>query len=211
MTTESQQTTEPVIIKKYANRRLYNTDTSSYVTLDDLAIMVKAEQDFVVFDAKTGEELTHSVLTQIIFEQEAKGHNLLPIRFLRQLIGFYGDSIEKIVPSYLEISLDSLIKDQDRIRKQFSSTFGANAFDAMHEQTQQNIAMFERALSMFSPFSAPGGMPDDQPSDLPQSPAQKQEKAHPGKTDPAAQGDELQTLKDEMQAMQEKLDQLSRR
>jgi len=211
VTTDFQQTNEPIIIKKYANRRLYNTDTSSYVTLDDLAIMVKAERDFVVYDAKTGEDLTHSVLTQIIFEQEGKGHNLLPIRFLRQLIGFYGDSIEKIVPSYLEISLDSLIKDQDRIRKQFSSTFGTNAFDAMHEQTQQNIAMFERALSMFSPFGAPGSAPGGQPSDQPLSPVKNQEKEHPGKTDQDAKGDDLQTLKDEMQAMQEKLNQLSRR
>ena len=111
---------EPVIIKKYANRRLYNTDTSSYVTLDDLAQMVRLERDFVVFDAKSGEDLTHSVLTQIIVEQESKGQNLLPIPFLRQLIRFYGDSMQGLVPSYLEFSLDSLTHQQERLRRQFT-------------------------------------------------------------------------------------------
>jgi polyhydroxyalkanoate synthesis repressor PhaR len=112
---------EPVVIKKYANRRLYNTETSTYVTLDDLAAMVKSGRDFVVFDAKTGDDLTHAVLTQIIVEQENRtgGQTLLPIPFLRQLIRFYGDSVERMVPSYLQVSLETLAKEQDRFRKQF--------------------------------------------------------------------------------------------
>ena len=116
---------EPVVIKKYANRRLYNTETSTYVTLDDLAAMVRADRDFVVFDAKTGDDLTHAVLTQIIVEQESRmgGQTLLPIPFLRQLIRFYGDSIGRMVPSYLQISLETLTKEQERFRKQFASAF----------------------------------------------------------------------------------------
>jgi polyhydroxyalkanoate synthesis repressor PhaR len=148
---------EPVVIKKYANRRLYNTETSTYVTLDDLAAMVKGERDFVVFDAKTGDDLTHSVLTQIIVDQEhQKGtETLLPIPFLRQLIRFYGASIERFVPSYLQISLETLAKEQDRYRKQFTGAFTpAGAFEAYQEQARKNLAMFEQAMAMFSPFGA---------------------------------------------------------
>src|SRR5262245_14002296 len=146
---------EPVVIKKYANRRLYNTETSTYVTLDDLAAMVKSERDFVVFDAKTGDDLTHSVLTQIIVDQEhQKGsETLLPIPFLRQLIRFYGASIERFVPSYLQISLETLAKEQERYRKQFTGAFTpAGAFEAYQEQARKNLAMFEQAMLMFSPF-----------------------------------------------------------
>lgn len=144
-----------IVIKKYANRRLYNTDTSSYVTLDDLATMVRAERDFVVFDARTGEDLTRAVLTQIIVEQESKGNqNLLPIGFLRQLIRFYGNSMERLVPSYLEYSLDTLTREQEKYREQFADTFGSAAFDSMQEQTRKNLAIFERALNMFAPFTS---------------------------------------------------------
>ena len=146
---------EPVVVKKYANRRLYNTETSTYVTLDDLAAMVKAERDFVVFDAKTGDDLTHAVLTQIIVDQESqkRGETLLPIPFLRQLIRFYGASIERFVPSYLQISLESLAKEQERFRKQFAGAFTpAGAFEAYQEQARKNLAMFEQAMLMFSPF-----------------------------------------------------------
>src|SRR3979411_2285107 len=117
---------EPITIKKYANRRLYNTGTSTYVTLEDLASMVKAGEDFVVFDAKTNEDITRSVLTQIIFEQENKegGQNLLPINFLRQLIRFYGDSMQMMVPRYLEVSIDSLTREQPKFREQISKAFG---------------------------------------------------------------------------------------
>jgi polyhydroxyalkanoate synthesis repressor PhaR len=157
---------EPVVIKKYANRRLYNTETSTYVTLDDLAVMVKGERDFVVFDAKSGDDLTHSVLTQIIVDQESRmgSQTLLPIPFLRQLIRFYGDSIERLVPSYLQVSLDTLTKEQERFRKSFAGAFTpAGAFEAYQEQARKNLAMFEQAMKMFSPFThaKPPGKPED--------------------------------------------------
>ena len=146
---------EPVTIKKYANRRLYNTGTSTYVTLEDLAAMVKKGEDFVVFDAKSGEEITRSVLTQIIFEQENKqGQNLLPITFLRQLIRFYGDSMQMLVPRYLEVSIDSLTRQQEKMRQQMTQAFGANpGFGAIEDQVRRNMEMFERAFAMFVPFS----------------------------------------------------------
>src|ERR671921_2340223 len=134
---------EPITIKKYANRRLYNTGTSTYVTLEDLAVMVKQGEDFVVYDAKTGEDITRSVLAQIIFEQENKeGQNLLPIAFLRQLIRFYGDSMQALVPSYLEFSIDNLTRDQEKLREQMSHAFGPGAFQAMQEQVRTNMAWF---------------------------------------------------------------------
>lgn len=144
---------QPVIIKKYANRRLYNTETSSYVTLDDLGEMVRGERDFLVYDAKTREDLTRSVLTQIIVEEEGKGQNLLPIGFLRQLIRFYGHSIEHLVPKYLEFSLETLTREQEKYHNQFANVFSNAAFEAMQEQARQNIAMFERAMAMFGPFA----------------------------------------------------------
>src|SRR5438309_7710554 len=126
---------EPIKIKKYANRRLYNTGTSTYVTLEDLAVMVKAGQDFVVFDAKTGEDITRSVLAQIIFEQENKeGQSLLPITFLRQLIRFYGDSMQTLVPRFLEVSISSLTKEQEKFRQQVAQAFGTGAFGTLEDQ-----------------------------------------------------------------------------
>lgn len=206
MSTDSQSSAEPVVIKKYANRRLYNTDTSSYVTLDDLAEMARSDRDFVVYDAKSGDDLTHAVLTQIIVEQESKGENLLPIRFLRQLIRFYGDSVGRMVPSYLEMSIDSLTREQDRYRKQFASSFGTSALDALQEQTKQNMAVFEKALGMFTPFKAgeqPGGPAAGASVD-----AREKDSAGNGVEN---NGDDIQALKDELSEMQEKLDQLSRR
>src|ERR1700730_12378240 len=144
---------EPVTIKKYANRRLYNTGTSTYVTLEDLAVMVKEGEDFVVFDAKTGEEITRSVLTQIIFEQENKGQNLLPITFLRQLIRFYGDSMQMLVPHYLVVSIESLTREQEKFRHQMSQAFGAGPFAPLEDQVRRNMEMFERAFAMFAPFA----------------------------------------------------------
>ncbi|MCT4656593.1 MAG: polyhydroxyalkanoate synthesis repressor PhaR [Cohaesibacter sp.] len=149
MTKKNEQT----VIKKYANRRLYNTGTSTYVTLEDLSEMVKAEDDFVVYDAKSGDDITRSVLTQIIFEHENKGQNLLPIAFLRQLIRFYGDSMQTLVPSYLDFSMQNLAKDQDQLRKQLSDSFGNSAFEAMEEQVRRNSEMFENAMNMFMPFT----------------------------------------------------------
>ena len=138
---------EPITIKKYANRRLYNTGTSTYVTLEDLAVMVKAGEDFVVYDAKTGEDITRSVLTQIIFEQENKeGQNLLPINFLRQLIRFYGDSMQMLVPRYLEVSIDSLTREQDKFREQMTQAFGVGGFGPLEDQVRRNMEMFEAHL-----------------------------------------------------------------
>ena len=155
-----------IVIKKYANRRLYNTGSSSYVTLEDLAELVKAGDDFVVFDAKTGEDITRPVLTQIIFEAEnsTTGQNLLPIQFLRQLIRLYGDQMQSFVPSYLEMSLDAFSKQQERMREQMAGTFAAApGFGLFDEQVKQNLALFDRAIKMFTPRgrlhrpSRPGG------------------------------------------------------
>src|SRR3974390_3572764 len=145
----------PVIIKKYANRRLYNTGTSTYVTLEDLAAMVKKGEDFAVYDAKSGEDITRSVLTQIIFEQENKegGQNLLPITFLRQLIRFYGDSMQMLVPRYLEVSIESLTREQEKFREQMAQAFGVGAFTSLEDQVRRNMEMFERAFAMFAPFA----------------------------------------------------------
>jgi polyhydroxyalkanoate synthesis repressor PhaR len=155
--------TAPITIKKYANRRLYNTATSSYVTLDHLCQMVKDGVDFVVYDAKTGEDITRSVLTQIIVEEESKGQNLLPISFLRQLIGFYGDNMGWVVPRYLEYSMQSLARNQEQMRDYFQNTLGGMfPFGTFEEVGKQNLAMFERAMRMFTPFAPTdaGGKPE---------------------------------------------------
>ena len=145
---------EPVTIKKYANRRLYNTGTSTYVTLEDLASMVKNGEDFVVYDAKTGEDITRSVLAQIIFEQENKeGQSLLPITFLRQLIRFYGDSMQMLVPRFLEASIESLSKEQGKFREQITQAFGVGAFGPLEDQVRRNMEMFEKTFDMFAPFA----------------------------------------------------------
>jgi polyhydroxyalkanoate synthesis repressor PhaR len=189
------KTAEPVTIKKYANRRLYNTGTSTYVTLEDLAAMVKNGEDFVVYDAKTSEDITRSVLTQIIFEQENKeGQNLLPIAFLRQLIRFYGDSMQMLVPRYLEVSIESLTREQEKFRQQLAQTFGVGAFPSLEEQVRRNMDMFERAFAMFAPFArreAQGGEPA----------------AEPGK--PASKGGDIDDLKRQLEDMQKKVDRLS--
>ena len=156
---------KPTTIKKYANRRLYDTGTSTYVTLEDLAAMVKRGEDFIVVDAKSGDDITRPVLAQIIFEQEGKeGQSLLPIAFLRQLIRFYGDSMQMLVPSYLEFSIDKLTKEQQKFREQFTSALPAGplteptrvAFAAMEEQARKNMAVFRQALTMFNPFGVEG-------------------------------------------------------
>ena len=144
---------DTVIIKKYANRRLYNTATSSYVTLDYLADMVKNGQDFTVYDAKSNEDITHSVLTQIIFEEENKGKNLLPIQFLRQLIKLYGDNLQAFVPSYLEMSMEAFSRNQDRMRSQMREAFGAApGYQMFEDMARQNMALFDQAMKMFSPM-----------------------------------------------------------
>ena len=144
---------ERIVIKKYANRRLYNTDSSAYVTLEHLAEMVREGVDFVVYDAKTNEDITRSVLTQIIFEEESRGENLLPIQFLRQLITFYGDSMQSLVPTYLEMSLDAFTRQQEQFRSQFAGAFGAApGAELYQEQVRKNLAMFDNAMRMFTPF-----------------------------------------------------------
>ena len=191
---------EPTTIKKYANRRLYNTGTSTYVTLEDLAEMVKSGEDFVVFDAKSGEDITRSVLTQIIFEQENKGQNLLPITFLRQLIRFYGDSIQNLIPTYLDFSIDSLVREQEKLRKQMTSAFGSNTMmpgglDAIGDQVRRNTEMFEQAMRMFLPFGA-----GRERADAPATPA--------GEAGGKAESD-LDALKRQLDQVQKRLDKLS--
>ena len=163
-----------IVIKKYANRRLYNTGTSTYVTLEDLAKMVKKGEDFTVQDAKTGDDITHSVLTQIIFEQEAKTNNtLLPISFLRQLIGYYGDQMQMVVPSFLEHSMKAFTEQQVQMREQVTRAFGETPLtknlqapmQMMEEQVKRNTEMFHQAMQMFSPFMAPAATPEKKPTE----------------------------------------------
>jgi len=143
----------PITIKKYANRRLYNTATSSYVTLDYLAQMVKDGTEFVVYDAKTGDDLTRQVLTHIIVEEEGKGQNLLPIGFLRHLISFYGDSLESVIPNYLDYSMKTFARNQEQMRDYVQDTMGGlDPMSQLGEMGKQNVAMFEEAMKMFMPF-----------------------------------------------------------
>ena len=190
---------EAVVVKKYANRRLYNTETSTYVTLEDLAKMVRGDRDFVVYDAKNGDDLTHAVLTQIIVEQESRegGQALLPIPFLRQLIRFYDDSIARMVPSYLQFSLENLVKEQGKFREQFASAFTnpTAAFEFYQKQARNNMAMFEQAFSVWANF-APTGKPGE---------------ANAASPVPNAQRDELGELKSQLAAMQQKIEKLSQR
>ena len=183
---------EPVTIKKYANRRLYNTGTSTYVTLEDLAAMVKAGEDFVVNDAKTGEDITRQVLAQIIFDQENKeGQSLLPIAFLRQIIRFYGDSMQMLVPRYLEVSIESLAREQEKFRQHMAQTFGGGPFGALEDQVRRNMEMFERAFTMFLPFAQKNAANAANPA-----------------AEPAAEGENIDELKKQVSEMQKRLDRL---
>jgi polyhydroxyalkanoate synthesis repressor PhaR len=161
----------PVVVKKYANRRLYNTEASSYVTLDHLAQMVKEGREFVVYDAKSGEDITRQVLTQIIVEEEAKGSNLLPIGFLRQLISFYGDSLQGLVPRYLEHSMSTFARQQEQMRRAMQQTMEGFFPFNMEEVSKQNMAMMERAFSLFAPFYRPTGQGPDAAPATPQDEA----------------------------------------
>ncbi|WP_072371185.1 polyhydroxyalkanoate synthesis repressor PhaR [Hyphomicrobium sp. NDB2Meth4] len=191
---------EAVVIKKYANRRLYNTETSTYVTLEDLASMVRSDRDFVVYDAKTGDDLTHSVLTQIIVEQENRqgGQTLLPVPFLRQLIRFYDDSIGRMVPGYLQFSLENLVKEQEKIRAQFATAFSnpTAAFEVYQDQARKNMQMFEQALSMWSPFTG-----------VPGTGKMRTEGEKPGAK--PGEASEITELKAQLASMQQKIDKLS--
>ena len=142
----------PVVVKKYANRRLYNTETSSYITLENLADMIRAGRDFVVYDAKSSEDITRGVLTQIIVEEESKGTSMLPTPFLRQLIGFYGDSLQGVVPRYLETAMSSFARQQQQLRQVVTQTFSPFIPPSVEEMSRQNLAMIEKAMGMFNPF-----------------------------------------------------------
>jgi len=171
----------PVVVKKYANRRLYNTETSSYITLDNLADMIRAGRDFVVYDAKSGDDITRGVLTQIIVEEESKGTSMLPTPFLRQLIGFYGDSLQGVVPRYLETAMSSFARQQQQLRQAVQQTLSPFMPASVEEMSRQNLAMIERAMSLFNPFhrgaeplppapagdgAAPAAPPAEDPTEL---------------------------------------------
>jgi len=191
---DTSKTQIPVVIKKYANRRLYNTQTSSYVTLDHLCEMVKAGTEFEVHDARSGEDITRSVLTQIIFEEEAKGQSLLPIHFLRQLIRLYGDSMQAFVPGYLDLSMQSFTKNQEAMRTRIAEAFGGGG-QTLENLTRQNFAMFERAMQMFSPFAS-GRRPEES-------------EPKPNGASETKPSDEISELKGEIEAMRKQLAELS--
>lgn len=191
---------QPTTIKKYANRRLYNTGTSTYVTLEDLAAMVKEGEDFLVYDAKTGDDITRSVLAQIIFEQENKaGQNLLPTTFLRQLIRFYGDSMQMVVPKYLEQSIATLTQEQEKFRKQIANTLSGTPFAPLEEQVRRNMELFQQTFSMFKPFVPPTTRPAASTEPEPDAGAE------------APKDSNIDDLRQQMKEMQERLDQMSKK
>ncbi|WP_298882064.1 polyhydroxyalkanoate synthesis repressor PhaR [uncultured Bradyrhizobium sp.] len=189
---------QPTTIKKYANRRLYNTGTSTYVTLEDLAAMVKDGEDFLVYDAKTGDDITRSVLAQIIFEQENKaGQNLLPTTFLRQLIRFYGDSMQMVVPKYLEQSIATLTQEQEKFRKQIANTLSGTPFAPLEEQVRRNMELFQQTFSMFKPFAPPARSATPEP--------EADANAEPAKDT------NIDDLRQQMKDMQERLERMSKK
>lgn len=214
---------DAVVIKKYANRRLYNTQTSTYVTLEDLADMVRSDKDFVVYDAKSGNELTHAVLTQIIVEQESRkdGQPLLPVPFLRQLIRFYDDQIGRMVPSYLQFSLENLVKEQENLRQHFAKAFAnptvapAAAFEVYQDMARQNMAMFEQAMSMWGSFGAAarsGGKGDGTVNSGTTGDDGKTESKTPSLNATGSDENdskELRDLRQQLEVMQAKIDRLS--
>ncbi len=191
----------PITIKKYANRRLYNTATSSYVTLDHLCQMVQEDIDFVVYDAKTGDDITRAVLTQIIVEEEAKGQNLLPINFLRQLIGFYGDNMQWMVPRYLEHMMEGFATNQEKLRQSMQETFGGMfPFGNLEEMGKQNMAMFENAMKMWTPLGPDSGTENGK------APEKSDEKPE---ADVSA-AESLDDLKTKVEELQKQLDVISK-
>ena len=209
----------PIIIKKYANRRLYNTQTSSYVTLDHLCDMVKQGVEFEVRDARTGEDITRQVLAQIIFEEENKGgQHLLPIQFLRQLIRFYGDSLQAFVPSYLEMSMESFTKNQQEMREKFAEAFGGKfGFKDFEKMSRQNIEMFERAMRMFSPFAPNMGSWDkSMPNPFAAFTGGSSESNGAGAPEPqtsqgAQRDQEIRELREQLAAMRQQIADLAQR
>jgi len=210
---ETEAAPGPVIIKKYANRRLYNTQTSSYVTLDHLCEMVKEGVEFEVRDARSGEDITRQVLAQIIFDEENKGQHLLPIQFLRQLIRFYGDSLQAFVPSYLEMSMESFAKNQQEMREKFAEALGGKlGYKDFEQLTRQNIAMFERALRMFSPFGVMNPFTGEKP-EMTNPFAAVFGGAKPSAPPPSAppREDEIRDLKDQVAAMRQQIADLAQK
>lgn len=197
---QSKGSNSVIVIKKYANRRLYDTSTSQYVTLDHLRDLVKNGTDFQVVDAKSGEDLTRGVLAQIIFEEEARGANLLPVDFLRQLISFYGDSLQSVVPGYLQMSMNNFAQQQEEFRSRMTEamTNPPASVAMLEEQTRRNMEMFGQAMRMFTPFSGPGtpGAAPDNAADAPAKPE-------------AGEGDDMAKMREELDAMRAKLDQLA--
>ena len=209
MSEETEAKEPPITIKKYANRRLYNTATSSYVTLETLAQMVKDGNDFAVYDAKSGDDITRQILTHIIVEEEGKGENLLPIDFLRHLISFYGDSLGSVVPNYLDYSMQAFARNQDQMRATMGNTMGGmNPMGPFEEMGKKNVAMFEEAMKMFMPFmpSAPGapGVHAGPAEDKGKS-AEPEKKA---KTD-VEDGDQLDDLRSQLEQMQQQINKLT--
>ncbi len=200
----SDDNSDPIVIKKYANRRLYNTASSAYVTLDDLSQMVKEGSDFVVHDAKSGENITRQVLTQIIFEEEAKGENLLPIDFLRQLIRFYGDSMQAFVPSYLQFSMDHLTREHERLREEMVGSAGTEMIKSMEDQARKNMAMFQDAMQLFNPFAAMQNMPGAASEAVRETPKQTDA------AEPQASPDtDLDDLRNQIKSMQSQIEKLA--
>ncbi|HZY53746.1 MAG TPA: polyhydroxyalkanoate synthesis repressor PhaR [Reyranella sp.] len=200
----------PVVIKKYANRRLYNTATSAYVTLDHLSQMVKEKIDFVVYDAKTGEDITRSVLTQIIVEEESKGQTLLPIPFLRQLISFYGDSLQGVVPQYLEMSMTQFARNQEQMRSYMQNAFGFNPFQQFESMGKQNMAMFEKAMRMFNPFNA-GQNPQASQNAPPANGSAEPPRPQAAPAAPPEKDDAIDDLKRKLDELQGQLAELSKK
>lgn len=191
--TDARSESDPIIIKKYANRRLYNTDSSSYITLEHLAVMTREGRDFKVVDAKSGDDITHSVLTQIIMEEENRGQTMLPVNFLRQLISMYGDSMQSMVPQYLEASMEAFRRNQVQFREAMTGAFSGGPFEAI---ARRNMEMFEAAAKAFSvpvaSGAATGGKPETPPSSAKPS------------------SEELSELKDQLTKLQEQLSKLAK-
>jgi polyhydroxyalkanoate synthesis repressor PhaR len=191
---QSEQAKSPVVVKKYANRRLYNTESSSYITLDNLATMIRVGRDFVVYDAKSGEDITRGVLTQIIVEEESKGRAMLPTAFLRQIIGFYGDSLQQFVPGYLESAMSNFALQQEQMRTAMQQTMGTFFPPGMQEVGRQNMAMMERAMSLFAPFYR-----------TPEVPAKRSAPEEPVAAAPEAANGEMQALRQEVDLLRAQL------
>lgn len=210
MSEEKKAETPPVTIKKYANRRLYNTQTSSYVTLDYLAKMVKEGTDFVVFDAKSGEDITRQILTHIIVEEEGKGPNLLPISFLRHLISFYGDSLETVVPNYLENSMQAFAQNQEQMRDYMkNSLVGLTPLGQFEEMGKKNVAMFEETMKMFMPFF-PGTNAGKGEKKAEKKTKDEAADSSPSPAPDTETGGEMDELRGQLKQMQQQLDKLTR-